>query len=1837
MSSDDSTGSLLRLCGEFELAWSTGNRPWINVYANRVDDSLRGRLIKQLIPIDIKYRKASGESVFADDYRALGIDTAWITAALLNEMGPGNEAPIASESTHEPIPAEPKPVPAIDATTLPGKSKPDRGWLGTDARDPRFGDYELMEEIARGGMGVVYKARQTKLKRTVALKMILAGCLASDDEIRRFYSEAESAACLEHSGIVPIYEVGQVGEQHFFSMALVEGTNLAKVLQQGPLKPDRAADYVGQIADAIAYAHAHNVIHRDLKPANVLLDENDRVKVTDFGLAKQTQLDTQLTATGQIMGTPGYMPPEQASGKLAQVDQTSDVYSMGAVLYCLLTGRPPFQAATPVETLVQVLEQDPVPPRVLVPGIPRDLETICLKCLHKEQHRRYSSAAELAAEINRFENGLPILARRVSGLERTIRWMKQQSQPLWVSTLTGLAVTMCLAIGLVGRFAYQQSLLGYVDLRTNEEEGYLVATIFNDEGKQVECQTLPTQEPIPLSEGSYRVRLSGARRMSKDIQLEVQRGSRRQPFSPELSLNDTALWPTIEHDGIVEFLKFQDRDDAILIDDQFVIRRSGASGKTIWKTNIAESVKPLDETEMFRWWNNFGNKSNGQRNLRTRPTLLQSPTDLDGDRVRDLVFSGGEQAWLLALSGETGKPLWFRRLDELDPTAKRKVNLGSSLLDSAIVHPPVAIPDTDRDDVDDVLTVVFDLGDDRNQPPRRWLELTSGKNGGQIWTRELDGSWFDEQNIPLDLRWLHTGSGVISKGQSWGGFFQRDRSTVFETGAAFFSTSPPLFSKSPNSNVIWLLAGDRLVRLHAETGEIQSFALGFVPLKTPEVADLDDDGSDEFLFLIVNDPDVSSTLESDAQSEPTPQEPTELIVWSTATNQVDWRKKLFSTWGAVRKLGNEFANWPCTEDLNGDGALEVIVPDETSNVDGSGMSAAVEKPFGGLSVFDADGNLIWKQKLASPREQLDRFVPGPDINDDGWRDLFVVTNDVRANQGIWDRQTIVVDAISGRDGERVWWNRQALQTRTQRFEYGETLRWWNPGNDGWPQLLVGVKSDLFAFSPRTGNVTGYGHFIDSILVADGNGDDLDDLFFLRKGHLGSYRGRMQLNWMRSPMNITRSADVDGDGIDDFAFGNRMVSGSDGKTLWQNGVQPGPIYTSSPDESMFVLDVDLNNDGCNDVLANSQWQRGRTRIANLLSGKNGQRIWDTEGNFSEKPVWNSSLIEVKSGASPSGRIELTAIINESREAFNGNFYSLEPGHTWLLRIDGKSGKLNWKVPLLATEIGYPGMDFTLHDLNHDGILDVLAPASAVTDNTGSIVDGTLQLRAYDGNSGSLIWQVPVVPLAHHQIASFPKLTVGDTPNEGTLVAFYDHRTENGVGAGLRVINGATGDNQRFPLNWTEPMPETTQNEVQLPWPVVIQDHVQGKHFFAVSVWTRQPGVTTDWEEAKLDNGIAEELVILDAAGKIVSRFGLPLVRGNRFRANRARLWAYDTNQDGVDELILLDHAGCTAIDPFHRERVWSWMRPQATDLRLHSMVERSNQASLGLVAGKREVFGIDLSNGTQVWSASDKFPDNESWSHENFFVLECQTGNPRVLLMNDDETVCVTPRSESSLFHGDRLMVPSERLPQNDPLNLRLLPWVEPIPFVQEPEPLAAALEASLGALVSLPLLFLFVIVPWFWIKHVVRKRRFSIQSLLLLMVFCSVGIAFTASRRSFVPEPFKFSYETLAVGIGIVLPPVVFLYSVIRMMLLGQWKTLKWISVVILVITAGFAISAVVAAVDFDPGEVYSYEYGWTLILWISYLVGALLMILEGVRVCWRLVRMLYSKIRRKPKPLALA
>jgi len=419
-----------RLCLEFEKDWKSGRGPRIEEHLGEMQGPQRARLLRELLLLDLDYRSRSGQESTPDEYR---------------RRFPEDRELVEDVFRHQATPA------AGDGTTArAGVTAAEKQMAPAE-----LGDYELLEVLGEGGMGVVYRARQRSAERIVALKVIRPDRLAAagperrQEAIKRFRIESQAAAALEHDQIVPVYEVGEIDGQPFFSMRFVKGQSLEKLLRDGPLDGGQAAALLEQIARAVHYAHTRKIVHRDIKPRNILLDTDDRPYVADFGLAKSLAAAQELTQTGEVLGTPQYMSPEQARGEAA--GSASDIYSLGATLYEMLTGRPPFRAATPAETQRQVIDNEPVPPRRLNPAVPRDLETICLKCLEKAPSKRYATAEDLADELERCQQGRPILARPITRPARTWRWCKRNPA---VALLSATAVFLLLLLPAVAGFGY---------------------------------------------------------------------------------------------------------------------------------------------------------------------------------------------------------------------------------------------------------------------------------------------------------------------------------------------------------------------------------------------------------------------------------------------------------------------------------------------------------------------------------------------------------------------------------------------------------------------------------------------------------------------------------------------------------------------------------------------------------------------------------------------------------------------------------------------------------------------------------------------------------------------------------------------------------------------------------------------------------------------------------------------------------------------------------------------------------------------------------------------------------------------------------------------------------------------------------------------------------------------------------------------------------------------------------------------------------------------------------------------------------------------------------------
>jgi serine/threonine protein kinase/tetratricopeptide (TPR) repeat protein len=451
----------------FLVALSEAERPTVQGMLEEIDRDYRQRLAAPAsrAQADLVTEMAPPLRKDADGDSAKAQTVADCGPSCESRAAPGGTVNIGAATSHdvaddgfalrEPSPVETLAYRAGDlpdsttrAWTIDGAaaSKAQRAAV-TPAKRLSVPGYQILGELGRGGMGVVYKARQTGLNRTVALKMVLAGAHASADQIARFFIEAEAVASFQHPQIVQIFEVGEHAGLPYFSLEFVDGGSLAQRIDGKPMPPKIAAELTEKLARGMFSAHERQIVHRDLKPANVLLTADGEPKITDFGLAKRLESDSKQTATGTLMGTPNYMAPEQARGDGQQIGPHSDQYALGAILYEMLTGRPPFQGTTVVETLEQVRTQEPVPPTRFQPRLPRDLETICLKGLQKEAHKRYPTCEAMADDVRRFLDGVPIHARPVGAPERIWRWCRRNPR---IASLSAAVLLLLVSLSVTG-------------------------------------------------------------------------------------------------------------------------------------------------------------------------------------------------------------------------------------------------------------------------------------------------------------------------------------------------------------------------------------------------------------------------------------------------------------------------------------------------------------------------------------------------------------------------------------------------------------------------------------------------------------------------------------------------------------------------------------------------------------------------------------------------------------------------------------------------------------------------------------------------------------------------------------------------------------------------------------------------------------------------------------------------------------------------------------------------------------------------------------------------------------------------------------------------------------------------------------------------------------------------------------------------------------------------------------------------------------------------------------------------------------------------------------------
>ncbi|MDX1947409.1 MAG: protein kinase, partial [Pirellulaceae bacterium] len=1654
-----------------------------------------------------------------------------------------------------------------------------------------LGDYELLEEIARGGMGVVYKARQVSLNRVVAVKMILAGQLADDSAVQRFRQEAEAAASLDHPAIVPIYEVGQHAGQHYFAMGYVPGSSLAARLAAGPLPAREAAELVRQVAEAVQFAHERGIIHRDLKPANILLDKEGRPRVTDFGLAKRTAAGHSLTETGQVLGTPGYMPPEQVQAK--EIGPGADVYALGAILYALLTGRPPFVSATPMETMLQVLNADPAPPRALNPSVPRDLDTIVMKCLEKRPTWRYATAQELADELSRFLAGESIRARRPGIVEQGARWLGKQKRS--VSLAIGVAVaTVVVVIGtFAGTAAYRKSLEGKLGLNT--EHARLVAEIADSDGRPVLPPfTIPTQQPVVLPAGEYVLRASGKELLSEDFQVRIDRGHTLQ-FP--LSLAFQSLWPPAEIAGTFYIVPSTVGQAAALFD----LHQKGVrlSAPTLKQELWSRTFDPLDDAKLkaiptFRWnWQYQDTMySSGFGQYDFRPQLLKPCPDLDGDKLGDIVLACRHQPVVIALGTNKGDTLWAYappEIAKIDDVLQKQDASGGGFRTGTIVGEPLVVPDLDGDGtVDLIVAAVLAIPDLLNDEvhPQRLLDAVSGKTGKRIWSHPLPDEWFAIEKggvLPRAAAWLARirGSGGGHRVHHPYGNAFRDNYQHSISGDAVAIPYMPQLLNVNRVEVLCCVAGSRVVLLDPRSGAERGTAqpVGFFPNVAPRLVRT---ATESALLLMQNLADEQAGPKYQVQSLSN-YKPHALWLWSPSGGEaIGQHAPLLAHYDKDTRDHQPRPKWPLVADLNGDGQDEVLTANGTSLDQPAGYyHTPSSRAWGAVSLLaKAPGKPpVWTRRLETVDQQIDQFTVGPDINADGWRDLFAANIFSRGmNSGF-----VYVDAISGQTGEILWSSGQPfdMQGRSQiDSELIGELCWWSETRLVVPVIQGenGRSRGLFVFAARDGELLHNSPDLVPAEILDGDGDGVDDLFCYapanparadQGGRLLSFRGTAEVAWRHIGGTWQAGDDYDGDGSEDaisgaveYVYGGQMVaarSGIDGRSLFQAAAD-GAVWAGA---GVVPLAADLNGDGVHDFLAEDHQRGGdgETPFLHAFSGKTGRELWQpTVGAGSVGQTYLAEAHDLDRDQRP----ELIYIGELSFAGPGGTAPSYTATPLWLVVVEGNTGKLRWKQQLHTQAATNPQEALSLPvayaDLNGDGTEDVVVP--------GVREKGQYpELRAYHGQTGDLLWDPVPLPgdggwKGMFVVNHLPRAVTADLDGDGHLeilvqdsflpteLATRDltkaERTDPAGGytgeaanrsSRVLVLDGRTGQEKWHIDIPTGGIGEQTHDGGGIMTryrsrPLVVR---RGKDKPpALCVWLFAP----DWQKP------VATLILLDTSGNELWRVSANLKIGNRY----FRAFVHDLTGDGVDEIVFVDGESLHALDATTHETLWKQpILGGGTEILSIEPATDKTPAQV-VVAFNRQVLGLAGPTGKLLWSCAG-LPVELSPVPDTKAQLLRDLGGKcphRVLLTSGTgETSCfvATPAVDSPM--RPRPMPATTQPAKRDPRFARPLPWGTDDVYASDP--LARPLFMLHGALLSLVL----VVFPVYLLYHLAWKRRYSLGTFLLFPV--AVGLAIVVLRIPIERIPGSSPSESRFQAVALALPGLFGIALLIYWLIRGRW------------------------------------------------------------------------------------
>jgi outer membrane protein assembly factor BamB/tRNA A-37 threonylcarbamoyl transferase component Bud32 len=1674
-----------------------------------------------------------------------------------------------------------------------------------------LGEFRIVREIGRGGMGVVYEAEQTSLRRRVALKVLRYGAVADEEAMQRFHREAETVARLHHTNIVPIFAIGSERGVHYYAMQFIQGRSLADVLADSqrtskPLPPADIARWGLQAAEALAHAHQRGVIHRDIKPSNLLLDTEDIVWLTDFGLAKCAD-EVTLTLCGMLMGTPRYMSPEQAESVRRPIDHRTDVYSLGASLFELATGRPVFDSTAPMGVIAQILTAEPERPRRIRPDLPRDLETIILTCLAKEPAQRYATAQALAEDLRAVRDGRPIRARRAHVLGIVVRYVRKRKKTLAAGTLV-VAATMLLMVGaLFGWRVYSDWRLGRVVLSTTGPA--LTTVVLPESGDEPigEPFDLGTRTTLSLPSGDYRLRVQGVGLLGQTYRLAVHRGESR---SYRLSLDENCLLG----ERPIPYLPAGESGDALMLKPgkadfiawtaQALIRRDGATGEALWDAARSETPSAPGR-DSFAWMQRLALVAinEGER----RGTLVKPAPDLDGDGTGDVVMAFARTPSLLAISGRDGSMLWTYSAaveglggpeplgpDELEKALETAGSAGGgkprpALKGGRVIGSPILV-EVDGDGVLDLLVLFFVFDDPTGsaftfggdgsvtgfqigQPGRRVIAGVSGRTGRAIWSRALDAT---------------------TKSRPWLWNLIRPWSPPnlpFEGFDAGIALVPG--HKGP---IVAEVDGSKWTRLDPRTGRAlgRPIDLDIPPVRPVQYADLDGDGEPELLAL----------------GEGSKKKLLNLAAFSTTTGDRLWSEPV-AGFDAPARNATESAAWPLVGDLDGDGRAEVVVPD-------SGILPQCND-YRGVRLLDgATGQARWARPMrpdAGWADGLAHLIAGPDLDGDGTRDLVAVSRYFGRSPGTYsvagpvDRTRFYVDALSGKDGRPLWcWHKDVTDYSEPRLW---PPIWWGRGPDVWPMLVVPLGGKVPGEDPlshlmppvvhlleaSTGRTL---HTIDGLFwprLADLDGDGLEDLWGSVDGKLRAFRAGPPEAW-RSLDALVPAADLDGDGIADAMTAELRISadfekprtdsrtavarsGRDGRMLWTKKLDEaesllnweawlGPQMGVRTTLSTFPLPTgDLDGDGAPEVVVVKREDSGRGDARGaailpiqVLSGRSGRWLWSAGPLPALGPVAfgyaHVDGVDVRTDDA-TGIADLL-VVHDTRLARVSSMASGSyPPQTHLTRLSGRDGRVVWDILLAEHTAGlakHMGFDHQYGDLDGDGSLDVVLRTFA-TPATGPT---PLELRAVSFRDGKTLWAHPI----RDQSAAY---VVGDVDGDGRAEVIVGDRPPEGTPP---VTEVTALDGREGAIRWISRCGDVRDPSMKGAMLYLVDFDGKGRR------------------EVCLDLG--KQVVILDAHGQN---------RVSREPAGKI-VACTDLDGDGRDELLLQD------VDRLYASRgnlAEMWSRPS------RELVNQVIPAQAGrpatVVLGS--MVALDGATGRTRWKGGPSRVLDPGSAEQS----------PRLLTTDDDATICsrVLPTTPEGAYEPARGMPAPLGLTSGDPRWARPLPWSTG----------GGGLIPLLVFLGMAGLATINVVIPLSIVKLATRRRVWGVRLLLALPAVVAIPLAVFLTVLSVTPSMAGATAPQVITGFSLAtlggLPIVVYVALIGSSLLRRRWWRLVMIAVLSVLVTVGLA--AYWLWVDrrwMATIEHYTWS-GWhTVIVPGLYLVGGLAMVTWAVRGTARFV-----------------